>query len=164
MAKPQVIVEYPNKPRSVQIESVTERPDNGFPTIGMFCTSYPNASSRLKLDKASTSTAEEASGPNYKLPHIRGGSYDKFLDELGFGDDVDKRAEFVDKLYDHVDGSVFRYLRQHENPENFEKMVRDFLEKYGEIYWGATGRGHLFEHDTEKAFLCSRDASNPRSR
>ena len=163
MAQNEVKFEYPIVTGSVQTDSITELPDSTFPALGKFHTSHPNASNQLRFEKASASTGEEGSELNYKPKPVSLVSYDNFLDELGFAN-ADKRAEFVVKVHDHVDGSVFRYLREHEKPKEFEKMVRGFLEKYGEVYWGATGRRHLLQQDTEKGFLCPRDASSPCSR
>lgn len=126
MAQSYIQLEYPNFTRSVQTESVTEYPDSGSTATGKSYTSHPNASNELNFDKASTSTAEGGSGRNYKPKSVSLlESYDKLLDELGFGfglaNDLDKRAEFLDNLYLHVDGSVFRYLRQHEKPKASKK-------------------------------------------
>ena len=152
MAQNEVKLEYPVVTRPVQTDSITEHPDSTFPALGKFHTSHPNASNQLRFEKASTSTGEEGSELNYKPKPVLLESYDKYFDELGFANDPDKRAEFVAKIHDHVDGSVFRYLRENEKPKEFEKMVRGFLEKYGEVYWGATCRRHLIQQDTENNF------------
>ena len=161
----QAKAESPNITRSSEIELVTGNPSSGVPAAGKLHTFTYKCSNELKSGKASITTAERPSWSNYEPERTsHWDTYDAFLDELGFANNVAKRNEFVDELVTHADSSMFRYLRRKQNPKEFGEMVLDFLRKYGDKYWGVKARRHLREPNPQRGFLYPRDAFRPYSR
>lgn len=95
---------------------------------------------------------------------FRRSSYSHYLDRLGFGSSLSIRTRFIDDCKNHINASDFRFALCREVPEEYKKMVLDFLQIYGDKYWGYAPRAHLTEPDVMKGFLVPRDAHRKNSR
>lgn len=98
--------------------------------------------------------------------HHPKGCNDHFLDSLGFkltSGSLRMRINFDENMLTYIEDPRHKYLTKEAIPEALKVIVSKFLAKYGSTYWGATKRGHLQEPDTDKGFLCPRDA-RPDSR
>ena len=99
-------------------------------------------------------------------------NYTNFLDNLGFertdpaiqAQAYQYRNEFIADVKHHVSLSNLRCLCRDDDVLAFEKMISDFLSKYGSKYWGPSKRDHLAEKDSSKGFLYPRDAERKGSR
>ena len=92
--------------------------------------------------------------------------YRTYLDKLGFKADEyteDIRRNFVRELRAHVCAPETMYMRKEDNPAAFAALIRGFLEKHGQKYWGAN-RNHLEVTDISKGLLYPRDADREGSR
>ena len=103
----------------------------------------------------------------------RGSHYEGYLDKLGFGFDS-KATEMRHKCIENVKAHFLLWKRKSEvesenllfstDPKSpFQKMVMDFLEKFGSEYWGFDKRDHLDRRDPSEGFLCSRDTTRKDS-